>query len=99
MSKFYVLFFHEWESTEVLGCFSTYEAAKELKDYLVACPPSEDDENYVMSELGYFASEKPDEYKQRLVITDFEMDSPTKDVKIDNLKFLEWKDAQRNIQG
>lgn len=102
--KLYVLWFHEWESNNIVGIFETEQEAERWRVYFLENPDSheEDDDNEysLLSDMAHFAGNG--ELEDRLKIEELVVGQLTNHVKVNNLKLLEWeakKNEEKNTQS
>lgn len=105
--KIYLLWFNEWEANNILGVFQTRQEAERWLEYFLANGASYDDDvnegneyDYLLSSLGHFATNG--DLEDRLSIEECIVGTLNDDVKIDNLKLLEWeakKNEEKNSQS
>jgi hypothetical protein len=93
--KVFLLWFNEWEANYVLGVFETNEEAKRWKEYFIANPIKD---GFVAPDMEYFSEKDPSTWTKRFHIEEWEVGKLEKRIKIDNLKYLEWKDKLNEIQ-
>jgi hypothetical protein len=91
--KVYLLWFHEWEESYVLGVFETLEKAKSWREYFIENPP---DQEYGC-DMTHFAKDTHG-YPDRFGIQENEVGQLTSGIKADNLKFLEFHEGKANEQ-
>src|ERR1035441_8964539 len=91
--KVYLLWFHEWEASYVLGVFETLETAKSWKEYFIKNPT---DQEYCC-DMTHFADDVKG-YPDRFGISEEEVGRVTKNLKVDNLKYLEFCEEKSNAQ-
>src|SRR5690348_12454532 len=81
--KIYLLWFHEWESNNLLGVFETKEKAEMYRKYFLANPLSEG----VFGDMEHYS--KKEHWENRICVSEVEIGHLDSHVVIDNLKFLE----------
>lgn len=87
--KIYLLWFHEWEANNILGIFETFQDADRWRNYFLENHVDEDDDDYVLSSMTHFAGNN--DLAHRLQIQECTVGNLSEDIKIDNLKLLEWE--------
>jgi hypothetical protein len=100
MDKVYVLMFHDYEASDVVGVFSTMEEAERIKQLLITYPPIDDLEisGYVGSTMGYFSKNRSKkEYASHFQIGTFTLDMMAPEIKLNNLEYLELKAKEKGI--
>ena len=83
--KVYLLWFNQWEANYVLGVFDSREQAEKWKKYFIDNPI---DKGYVARDMKHF-SEKESDWEDRFEIEECGI-GVNSNIKIDNLKYLEW---------
>lgn len=95
--KLYLLWFNDWEESSLLAMFQDRRDAERWREYFLATSTNEEDDDYLISTMAHFANKG--DLADRLNIGEFTVDSLNPDIKIDNLKLLEWeahKDEKAN---
>lgn len=89
----FLLWFHEWEASYVLGVFESQEQAELWKQYFIKYP---DDKETSMEHY-----KGKDDYEDRFAIEVRTVGHVSPIFKVDNLKFLELqlKDVEINVNG
>lgn len=105
--KIYLLWFNDWEANTIVGIFETQHEAERWRNYLLANGASYDDDvnednefDYLLSTIGHFATN--DDLEGRLQVQEFVIGTLNSEIKIDNLKLLEWeakKNEEKNTQS
>jgi hypothetical protein len=90
--KIFLLWYNDWEENTVLGIFETKEQAQVWKDYFIMYPH---DGWYCPMQVGD-EIEAQEDRGSRLKIEEREIGKLHPEIKIDNLKYLEFCEDKKN---
>lgn len=88
--KIYLLWYNEWKTNYILGIFETEQEAERWKEYFIEHP--EQKLSYDMA-----TNQNKEDLEDRLEITEMDLNSLHPDIKIDNLKYLEFMEGKKNV--
>ncbi len=96
MTDIYILFFNDYESSDIIGVFTTLEEAENLKKLLIEHPPLDTSiQGYPGSTLAYYASEHYTDYLSRFGIQKYTVGSVVEGLKLTNLQYIELKSMEK----